>query len=91
MRISTSAVVTVTPNAADIYSSLDFCEFDMYNLPRAAPHLETLANPLLEEKSCSSSFFLMSIVDSHNTHILNLLIEVIFLVMRDMNGDRVTK
>lgn len=33
----------------------------------------------------------MSIVDSYNTHVLNLLIEVIFLVVRDVNRNRVTE
>lgn len=33
----------------------------------------------------------MTVVDSYNAHILNLSIKVIFLVMRDMDRDRVTK
>lgn len=63
----------------------------MYKMPRTAPYLETLINPLLRRKLCSSSFFLVSIADPDNTHILNFLVQVFFLVMRDMNRDRVTK
>lgn len=33
----------------------------------------------------------MTIINSYNAHILNLSIEVIFLVMRDVDCDRITK
>lgn len=60
-------------------------------MSRDALHPYKSVNTLLGGEPCSSSLFVMSVVDSHKTHILNFLVEIIFLVVRDVDRNRVTE
>lgn len=90
MDISVSAVLKFTLNAANIYGSSDLSSI-CTKVSCVPPHLNRSVSTLLEREPCSSSLFMISIIDSHKTHILNFLVEIIFLVMRDVNRDRVTE